>query len=69
MGSVGPSEEEAEEPQTLEQQHPEGQTKQQRDKERRRWWTERKTMTREEQKDIMEEIKDNGRGDMDKVQN
>ncbi len=30
MGSAGPLEEEAEEPQTLEQQHPERQTKQQR---------------------------------------
>lgn len=33
VGSAGPLEEEAEEPQTLEQQHPERQTKQQRDRE------------------------------------
>lgn len=33
VGSAGPLEEEAEEPQTLEQQHPEGRTQRHRDRE------------------------------------
>lgn len=58
MGSAGPLEEEVEEPQTLEQQHPERQTKQHRDTESDGGGEQRrKTMTREEQKDVTEEIK------------
>lgn len=58
MGSAGPLEEEAEEPQTLEQQHPQRQTKQQRDTESDGCGEQRrKTMTRDEQKDVTEEIK------------
>lgn len=65
MGSAGPLEEEAEEPQTLEQQHPERQTKRQRDKramevaDREKDNDERRANITEEIKSRMEKEKDN----------
>lgn len=58
MGSAGPLAEEAEEPQTLEQQHPERQTEQQRGRERWRRWTGRQAMSGEEQIDNTEDIRE-----------
>lgn len=53
VGSAGPWEEEVEEPQTLEQQHPQKQKEKQRDRER--WWTESIWQNKKRTKDIIEE--------------